>query len=164
MAQRNALRRFLSARLRDEALAEDMVQDVWVKISKMELATTIENPVGFLFTMAGRLALDHIRQRKRREVRDENWTRQSTHKIGEFAVSQDDNGETRLLRAEQIMRVRNAIAALPPKAGQAFELHRMQGKSHKQVAAQLGISVSTVEKHIIRAMRQLTEILRKPEP
>ncbi len=164
MAQGDNLRRFLRVRLRDEDLAEEMVQDLWIRIGDLKKQDNIDNPVGFLFTMASRMAIDHIRQRQRRSVRDEKWTDENTDKIGGFATSTQDDGETRLIRAEQIAMVRAAIANLPPKARRAFELHRMQGLSHKEVAAQLGISTSTVEKHIIRAMRELTQTLREAEP
>ncbi len=164
MEQRANLCRFVAARLRDEAIAEDLVQELWVKVSKAKITETLDNPVSYLFTMAGRMALDHIRQRQRRVRRDEKWTDESTEKTGGFATSNEEDGETRLLRGERIARVRAAIDTLPPKARKAFELHRMQGLSHKQVAAELGISVSTVEKHIIRAMRELTQILRGADP
>ncbi|PHS28450.1 MAG: RNA polymerase subunit sigma-70 [Robiginitomaculum sp.] len=164
MAQRANLCRFLAARLRDDAIAEDLVQELWVKLSKANITEKIDNPVSYLFTMAGRLSLDHIRQRQRRVRRDEKWTDESTETVGGFATSAEDDGETRLIRAERIAKVRDAIDTLPPKAKKAFQLHRMQGMSHKEVAAVLGISVSTVEKHIIRAMRELTQILREAGP
>jgi RNA polymerase sigma factor (sigma-70 family) len=164
MEQRANLTRFLAARLRNSAIAEELVQELWVKVSKIEPSEPIDNPEGYLFTMAGRLALDNIRQRQRRARRDEKWTDESTVKTGGFATSTEEDGETRLLRAERIAQVRAAIETLPPKSRKAFVLHRMQGMPHKQVAAELGISVSTVEKHIIKAMRTLSEILREADP
>ncbi len=164
MEQRANLIRFLAARLRNEAIAEELVQELWIKVSANKITEPVGNPVGYLFTMAANLSLDNIRQRQRRNRRDEKWTNESTNKVGGFTTSYDEDGETRLLRAENIAKVRAAIDTLPPKARQAFVLHRMQGLSHKQVAAELGISVSTVEKHIIKAMRALTVILRETEP
>ena len=164
MAQRANLCRFLAARLRDDAMAEDLVQELWVKVSKANITEKIDNPVSYLFTMAGRLSLDHIRQRQRRVRRDEKWTDESTEKVGGFATSAEDNGETSLIRAERIAQVRAAIDTLPPKAKRAFQLHRMDGLTHKEVAEELGIAVSTVEKHIMRAMRALTQILREADP
>ncbi len=164
MEQRPALRRFLAARLRNEAAAEDLVQDLWIRVSAATPPDNLDNPASYLFTMAGRLALDHIRQHKRRQSRDEKWTDENTQTTGGFATSQEEDGEARLLRAERIQKVRDAIAQLPPKARQVFEMHRLQGRSHKQIAAELGIAVSTVEKHVIRAMRELTTTLRDSEP
>ncbi len=164
MEQRPALRRFLAARLRSDAAAEDLVQELWIKASAADPPDNLDNPASYLFTMAGRLALDHIRQHKRRQARDEKWTGEHVTTTGGFATSTEDDGETRLLRAERIQKVRDAIAQLPPKARQVFEMHRMQGLTHKQIAAELGIAVSTVEKHMIRAMRELTVTLRDSEP
>jgi len=164
MAQRAALRRFLAARLRNDAAAEDLVQELWIRVCAAQPREPVDNPANYLFTMAGRLALDHIRQHQRRQARDEKWTDENTSKTGAYATSQEDDGETALLRAEGIDKVRAAIARLPPKARKVFEMHRIQGLPHKQIAAELGIAVSTVEKHIIRAMRELTMTLRDSEP
>ncbi|MBL4617693.1 MAG: sigma-70 family RNA polymerase sigma factor [Robiginitomaculum sp.] len=160
LAQRANLCRFVAARLRDEAGAEDVVQDVWMRIEKSKKLEEIENPVGYLFTIAGHLALDIIRQRKRQKAREEKWTDETTTKLDGIATSQEQNAEASLLQAERIIKVRTAIARLPPKSRRAFELHRMQEMSHKEVAAEMGIAVSTVEKHIIRAMRELVQTLR----
>ena len=164
MAQRANLCRFLAARLRNETIAEELVQDLWVKISKITEPESMDNPVGYLFTMAGRIAIDHIRMRQRRTARDEKWTSENTQTMGGIATSHEDDGETLLIRQERIIRVREAIETLPPKAQKAFILHRMQGLTHKQVASELGISVSTVEKHIIKAMRALRKILQEKDP
>jgi len=157
--QRVNLCRFAAARLRDQATAEDVVQDVWIKIEGAKSLENIENPIGYLFTVTGRLCLDLIRQKKRRTDREEKWTDETTTKVQGIATSQEESAETRILRAERIAKVQNAIAKLPPKARRAFELHRMNEMSHKEVAAELGIAVSTVEKHIIRAMRELVQTL-----
>jgi len=164
LAQRANLQRFLAARLRDNALAEDLVQELWIKLDRLDDELSIDNLESYLFTMASRLSLDHIRKRQRRTARDEKWTGENTEMTGSFATSSEDDGETRLLRAENIALVHKAITQLTPKVRQAFELHRLKGLSHKQVAGELGISVSTVEKHIIRAMRDLTAILKETEP
>ncbi len=164
MEQRANIRRFLAVRLRDDATAEDVLQDLWVKVSKTTPTEPVDNPVSYLFTMASRMSIDHIRQHQRRVRRDEKWTDESTEKVGGYTTSYEEDGEERLLRKERIAEVRAAIDTLPPKAKAAFVLHRMKGMPHKQVAAELGISVSTVEKHIIRAMRELRLILKESDP
>ncbi len=163
LAQRANLCRFVAARLRNEAMAEDIVQEVWLKIEKSTTPEVIDNPDGYLFTIANRLCLDVIRQQKRQKVREEKWTEQTTTKLDGIATSQEQDAESMLLQAERIRKVRLAISKLPTKSQQAFKLHRMQEMSHKEVAAEMGISVSTVEKHIIRAMKELVQTLKEDQ-
>ncbi|WP_395445608.1 sigma factor-like helix-turn-helix DNA-binding protein [Caulobacter sp. UC70_42] len=49
---------------------------------------------------------------------------------------------------------------LPEKTRQAFRLHKLEGHSHVETARRMGISVSTVEKHISSALKTLTRRLR----
>ncbi len=56
--------------------------------------------------------------------------------------------------------VRAAIAGLPDRCRQVFELSRMQGLKYAEIAATLGISVKSVETHIGRALRVLRDRLR----
>jgi RNA polymerase sigma-70 factor (ECF subfamily) len=60
---------------------------------------------------------------------------------------------------EIVARIASAIAALPEGAAQAFRLHKIDGLSHAEVAARLGISRSGVEKHIAVAMKHLRRLL-----
>ena len=53
-----------------------------------------------------------------------------------------------------------AVQELPEKTRQAFQLHKLGGHSHAETARRMGISVSTVEKHISSALKTLTRRLR----
>ena len=52
-----------------------------------------------------------------------------------------------------------AIGQLPPGAARVFKRHKLDGLSHGEVAAELGISRSAVEKHIAVALRHLRELM-----
>jgi RNA polymerase sigma-70 factor (ECF subfamily) len=64
-----------------------------------------------------------------------------------------------MLAREETAALASAIAALPEGAGRAFRLHKIDGLSHAEVAAKLGISRSGVEKHIAVAMAHLRRML-----
>ena len=67
----------------------------------------------------------------------------------EPAADQHLIGRQDLAAAEAVIR------ALPPKTRDAFLLHRFRAQTYRQIADQLGVSVSMVEKHIAEALRQL---------
>lgn len=65
-----------------------------------------------------------------------------------------------MLAREETAALASAIAALPQAAGRAFRLHKLDGLSHADVAEQLGISRSGVEKHIAVAMAHLRRAMK----
>jgi RNA polymerase sigma factor (sigma-70 family) len=68
-----------------------------------------------------------------------------------------------LLDREALETVVDAIAALPPRTREVFVLHRFEEMTCNGIAEQLGISVSAVEKHIMKALRELHDRLSVPD-
>jgi RNA polymerase sigma factor (sigma-70 family) len=160
---RSALLRFLKARTRDPAEAEDILQDLWLRLQDLRPGP-IANARAYLFQMANNLVLDRARERFRRGARDRSWTEQS------FVLAPGADGqlqtvdpgltpEAQLLEAEEQQALAAAIAQLPEGARRAFCLHKIDGLGHAEVAARLGISRSGVEKHIAVAMKYLRRLL-----
>jgi RNA polymerase sigma-70 factor (ECF subfamily) len=168
---RAALLRFLRARTRDAAEAEDIVQELWIRLREVH-SGPIANARAYLFQMANNLVLDRERERRRRMARDRNWTEQA-HTVLQAAdgdvqaVDAQRTPEQLLSDAQQQERLLHAIQGLPEAARRAFCLHKLEELSHEQVAARLGISRSGVEKHMALAMRHLRQRLLdcgSPEP
>ena len=55
------------------------------------------------------------------------------------------------------------LSMLPPKCRQAFELRKFDGLSQREIAARMGISQSTVEKHLIKALRWVMSQMKEPD-
>lgn len=154
---RGELLRFLTARLGSAALAEDAMQDLWIKLQGAD-SGPIGQPRAYLYRSAQNVALDIVRKQQRGAVRDRQWSDvQGT--IGDEPIDPSPNAEAALLAREDAATLASAIAALPPAAGRAFRLHKIDGLSHAEVAARLGISRSGVEKHIALAMMHLRRSL-----
>jgi RNA polymerase sigma-70 factor (ECF subfamily) len=162
-SDRLALLRFLRARTRDASEAEDVLQELWIRLRETPNGP-IANPRAYLFQMANNLVLDRERERRRRQARDRTWTEQ-THTLlaaADGAVQAVDarrTPEDALGEAQERAALRAAIQALPEAARRAFCLHKLEELSHAQVAARLGISRSGVEKHIALAMKHLRRAL-----
>jgi len=160
---RSELLRFLRARTRDPAEAQDVVQELWLRLRDLRPGP-ISNPRAYLYQMANNLVLDRARERRRRGIRDQSWTEQSyalaPGSDGEVqAVDPGQTPEAQLLEAEEQRVLEKAIAELPEGARRAFCLHKIDGLSHAEVAVRLGISRSGVEKHIAVAMKNLRRLL-----
>jgi len=157
---RGELLRFLAARTGDRAEAEDLVQDLWIKVVTGR-SGPVDNGRAYLYRMAHNLVLDRARERKRRAARDQNWS-EAEHGVlpatGEVA-DQRQNALEEMGAREDTARLASAIANLPEGAARAFKLHKIEGLSHGEVAARLGISKSGVEKHMAVAMKYLRRAL-----
>ena len=60
---------------------------------------------------------------------------------------------------EQLIRIRQAVSNMPPVRRKVFELSRYEFKSYKEIAAQLSLSVKTVENHMSLAINYLKSVL-----
>jgi RNA polymerase sigma-70 factor (ECF subfamily) len=153
---RPELLRFLRARCGEQAEAEDVLQELWMKLQGHS-SGPIANPRAYLFQMANHLVLDRVRERRRRALRDREWA--ETVQIGQAAEGEiaapGPTPPELLEEQEELRRLAQALAALPEGARRAFCLHKIDGLSHGEVAGLLGISRSGVEKHVAVAMRHL---------
>lgn len=156
-AHRVALRRFLAARSGAPAEAEDMMQELWLAAHNMA-AGPVANPRAYLFRIANNLVLARHRAALRAAARDRAWI---DLRHGAAAEPEDDapTADAAMIAREEAAALASAIANLPPAAGRAFRLHKFDGLSHEEVAAELGISRSGVEKHIALAMTHLRRAL-----
>jgi RNA polymerase sigma-70 factor (ECF subfamily) len=155
-AHRAELLRFLAARTGSVAEAEDLAQELWLRAQRSP-SGPIANGRAYLFRVANNLVLDQVRERARRSRRDQSW---HASEYGEPGVTGDapdarSDIEADITEREEAALLASAIANLPEGARRAFRLHKIDGLSHAEVAAELGISKSGVEKHIAVAMRHL---------
>lgn len=153
---RQELLRFLVARTGDPTEAEDVIQELWIKVQSVD-SGPVANGRAYLYRMAQNLVLDRVRARRRGAVRDRAWT----DVVHGAATSEGDlpdptpNAQEAMEEREQVARLASAIGNLPEGAACAFRLHKIDGLSHVEVAERLGISISGVEKHMAVAMKYL---------
>jgi RNA polymerase sigma factor (sigma-70 family) len=159
-AHRRELRAFLVARCGDPAEAEDLLQELWLKVAGLP-SGPIANGRAYLFRAANNLVLDQVRGRHRAMQRDRAWLDDGS---GGTTSPEDrpdpaPRADETLMREEEATLVRRAIAALPSAARRALELHRIEGRGQAEVAQIMGISRSGVEKNLATAMRHLRRTL-----
>lgn len=157
LARRPALVRFFAARTRSDAEAEDIVQELFVRIAKVP-AETVENPAAYLYRLGSNIHLDRLRSARRSVARDAAY--QETMGDGDAAdpISAEPSPEARWTARRRLAEVMAVVETFPPQRLRVFTRHKLDGRSYAEVAAELGISKSAVEKHMMAALRQLAEL------
>lgn len=146
LEQRPMLLRMLVARLGHRDDAEDTLQDMWLRIDQLT-DQPVAQPAAFLYRVAANLATDRRIAAGRRGARDAAWV--------DVQPRADDfpDAERVLLARDRLRTVEAAIAEMPDRMATALRLFRIEGRSQKLIAEQLGITVSGVEKLLQRAYR-----------
>jgi len=159
LLHRDALKRFLVARLGAEAEAEDLVQELYFRLDRATIVADVENPVAYLYKMAFNLARDHRRERQRSHVRDGQWIESRRVMVGNEPIADQAPADIAYEAKEDLARIMAALEDLSPQCRRVFLLHKFEGLSHSEIAAQVGISRSTVEKHMGTGIKHLLKRL-----
>jgi RNA polymerase sigma-70 factor (ECF subfamily) len=155
LERRADLVRFFTIRLRSVAAAEDLVQDIYVRLSCLDDHTEIQNPTAYLYRLGSNLMLDRLRGERRTAHRDGAWLDSQTVRIGNEEISAEPSAEAAVAARQRLALLTAAIQDLNPQTQRIFRMHKFEGLSHPQVAAALGISRSAVEKHMMAALKHL---------
>ena len=152
---RPALLRYLLARRATAAEAEDVLQDVYVTLSEAKFGPVAE-PRAYLYRTVTNRLLDHRRSAARQSRRDQAWTEVN----GGALIEQDDqpSAETQLIGRERLAIVQRYLDMLPERTTSIFRRFRIDGEPQRSIAADLGISVSAVEKHLQQAYRAVVAV------
>jgi RNA polymerase sigma-70 factor (ECF subfamily) len=151
---RPALMAFFLRRIGNHAEAEDLTQDVLVRVTKQGSAIDASRPDAYVFQIAANL----LRDRGRRHA-----VRSSYLQSVEAAAAADveERDPHRVLQARQsLASVIRAVRELPERTRTIFILFRLEGMKQREIADHLNLSVRTVELHVIRASVHLRERLR----
>jgi len=159
LERREQLVLFLAARTRDMSTAEDLAQELYLKVAAAE-AGEVRAPEAMLYRMAANLMIDHARSRQRSARRSAEWRQENREVVGHEEVVTEPPADEALIGKERVRQLTAAVAELPPKMGQAFRLHKLEGMSQAETAHVMGVSTKMVEQHIAAAVKNLTQRLR----
>lgn len=155
LEKRDDLVRFLAARMGGVAAAEDLVQDLYVRLASLELADPVESPSAFLYRVAINLMLDRGRGDRRSDLREQAWQESRGQFIAGAAAMDEPSPEDAAGARQRLRRLIQAVEGLPPKTRRAFELHKFEGLSQAETARRLGVTRKTVENQLAAALKQL---------
>lgn len=152
---REALRRLVNGILRDQGLADEVLQTVFGRL--IEKADSIRDDVrGWLFRVAANEAI----QVKRRQAREKRAVDQATW-LASSRQSDENPAEGSLIRDETLADVRRAIDALPEAQQQVVRMRIYENKKFAVIAAELDVPLGTVLTRMRLATERLGQALRK---
>ncbi len=141
----------------DPADAEDLVQEAYAKVLGVQDWRRLEAPERFVLTVIRNLAFERFRRAKIVSIRQ----------IGvlEMDALSDPAPDAHAVASarEELLRVLDAVDRLPEQCRRVVTLRKMDGLSPGQIAVRLGLSISTVEKHLAKGLMLLTKSLAASE-
>lgn len=142
--------------------AEDLTQDVFVRMLARSGEGAPDNPDVYIFQIAANLLRDQARRGVTRKAGDHTSLDAPADLTGRGlenhpSLVEDRGPERVLLGQESLVEALRALDELGERTRHIYILHRLEKMRHKEIAALLGLSVSAVEKHVIRAMAHLAE-------
>lgn len=161
---RRPLMTYFLRQTRDPAEAEDLTQEVLLRLLRVGADETIAAPDEFVFTIASNLLRDRARRRISRQA-DRHVSLHPPAADGSAAeplqlVAEDLPADRVLLGKEKLRRTLDALADLPDRTREIFLLFRVERLRQAEIAERLGVSVSAVEKHVVRAVAHLARRIR----
>lgn len=149
------LSRYFRSRVRPGADIDDLVQEVFLRLSARRQDGPVISMESYLFTVAASVLTDSFRRTARRG---------GVHQpFDELLHAEEDFSPERVyLGQEQLRLVETALLELPERTRVVFALHRFEDMSYPQIARRLEVSVSAIEKHMIKALAHLARRGRRP--
>ncbi|MBN9588952.1 MAG: hypothetical protein BGN85_00600 [Alphaproteobacteria bacterium 64-11] len=145
------LRAWLRRRRLGGLETDDVIQETYTRLMAMENVDHVHDAKSYTFQVAGSVVIDHLRRMKVIPI----------FSVPELdyldVVSEEPSPERLTIDRDELHRLAEMIASLPGKVRDVFTLRRVHGLSQHEVAQRLGLSESTVEKHMARGFLIMLE-------
>jgi RNA polymerase sigma factor (sigma-70 family) len=149
-------------RIRDRTQAEDLVQDVLLRVIRARESGAIENPESYVFKVAANLLKD-LRRRAGRHPILVPHSIEGDPLDGPPETLVDERSPERVLIGQMTLAgVLKALEELSEPTRNVFILFRLEQMKQKDIATLLGISQGSVEKHVMKAALHLTRRCAQP--
>ena len=143
------LRHFVTRVTGNSADAEEIVQDAFHNFLSTKNAQEIENPRAYLYKTANHLALNRMRKNKYHD----NYINTLNFEDGTISL------ERQIIAEHDVEFLAQKINKLPERSRTIFLMNRLEAKTYLEISEELGISISSVEKHMMKALRFIRKYL-----
>lgn len=158
LSHQRELQIYLTRLLGDADVAGDLTQETFLRVTQyaqQNSSADVTHIRPYLYRIAHNLAVDHVRAQKRNPVKDGD-----ADKL-ESVVHNAPSPEQIVGGQSELEFVRRALRELPERTREIFVLVRMDGLTYRQTAQRLGISDSSVQKHVARAIAFIMARIRE---
>lgn len=132
--------------------ASDLVQEVFARAAGSDQRHRLANPGGFLRRIAQNLLIDRARRQRR--------TPTLFFPLREDCDGADPPPQEWNIEAADLLRLyETAVDAMSPKTRRVFLMHRVDELSYREIHEVLGISIATVEYHMMKALSQISKVV-----
>lgn len=139
---------FLVNFLKDDRAAEDIAQDIFVKIWTMRATLPeIKSINTYIYRMTRNAALNYFRGKR------------ILVEISELSILDDADVEQEYYCKEKELLIRLVVGQMPAQRRKIFTMSRYQGKTNDEIAESLGVSKHTVENNLSIALKELREVM-----
>lgn len=147
LAHRHALQRYFARRVRPRSDAQELAQEVYLRLLRIPDANALRNPEGYLYAIAANL----IKERAAHQRLSRNCVPLEEAALPE-ALSAEPSWPDILDSARHAERLREVLRELPVKCQAAVTLCYWHGLSYAEIAQRLDISVNMVKKYLVCAL------------
>ena len=146
-----ALRAWLRQKRNLPIDVDDLVQESYAILAGLPTVDHVLNPRAYIFQVAHSLILRELRRARVVSIR-------AVDDLDAFGATLDEpSPERQVADREELQHLADAMARLPRQCGEAFRLRKVEGYSQREIALHMGVSESTVEKHVAKAVKILME-------
>ncbi|MCH9690457.1 MAG: RNA polymerase sigma factor [Gammaproteobacteria bacterium] len=147
------LRNYLVSRI-NRADVDDLIQDIFIRVQLRQQEQAISNPRSYIFAVARNLLINRYRRQRilGRVFHDGS--------VQEMEIPDLISPERTAIGKQEYCRALRAILQLPPRARTAFQLHRFEEMSYREVAEHMKISRESVKELIQRALKRVRGVMK----
>ena len=154
LSDRAALQKYLRKVTSGAEDVEDLVQEAYVRVCAIPAAQVVDSPRALLFRIARNLAVDRARQKATRATDDVA----DLEPLNVSSEEAEPDEQVDLRRRYESFCA--AVDSLPPLCRRVFVLRKVYQLSHAEIAQVLGLSHSTIEKHVAKGLLRCRDRLR----
>lgn len=143
---RNKVYFFISKFVKDPNVAEDITQDIMLKVwDRKDIILEMENPDFYVFKMAKNAVMDHFKKlAKEKTLQEAVWLRME---------KSENKTESHLNELDTIHKLELIIKELPQRQQEVFMLHHADELPLLEIAKELNIAQNTAKNHLFRALK-----------